>query len=194
MIYYSDNLTTLFLGDCRELMPTLCDYDLLLTDPPYGIGAGRDVCRHGFKPKEWDDEAPQELVELSIKKASKSIVWGGNYFRLPTSRNWLVWDKQQPQQFSLAQVELAWASWDGNAKMYASRASANKKFHPTQKPVGLMRWCIGLAGASTVLDTFAGSGTTLVAAKLEGIPSAGIEKDEEYCEIAAKRLEQKTLF
>lgn len=194
MIYYSDKLTTLLHCDCREILPGMETMDLLLTDPPYGIGASRDVCRHGFKPMDWDSKPPQELVDMAIGKADRAIVWGGNYFTLPRSRNWLVWDKQQPSDFSLAQVELAWVSWDGNAKMYTSRASSLKKQHPTQKPVGLMRWCIGLANASSVLDAFAGSGTTLLAAKMEGVPSIGIEREESYCEIAAKRLEQGVLF
>ena len=96
----------------------------------------------------------------------------------------------------MADFELAWCSWDGNAKQFREiRNPDGKRQHPTQKPLSLMCWCLSFAkDAETILDPFAGSGTTLVAAKLEGRKAIGIEINERYCEIAASRLAQGVLF
>ena len=126
-----------------------------------------------------------------------SIIWGGNYFELPVSQGWLVWDKGQ-RDFTLADAELAWTSRDKATRVFSfSRAAAlaeGLRVHPTQKPLALMKWCIGLVPeAKTVLDPFMGSGTTLVAAKLLGLRAVGIEINEQYCEAAVQRLRQGVL-
>lgn len=195
--YYQDERCTIYNADCRKVLPWLGTFDLLLTDPPYGIGIAANPVRQKHEKQDWDDLCPPRyLVEMAVESARFAIIWGGNYFGLPASRKFLVWDKQQPADFSLAQCEQAWCSWDGNAKTYTKRVINYSKVHPTQKPEGLMKWCIGQTPekVETIVDPFMGSGTTLVAAKSEGIAAVGIEINEGYCEAAAKRLEQGVLF
>jgi DNA modification methylase len=201
--YYQDALVTIYNADCRQVLPFLPKFDLLLTDPPYGIGADKHEgpAEHGWKQwnsSGWDKEKPPAwLLEMIREAAKEAIVWGGNYYSLPPSMGWLVWDKGQ-RDFSLADAELAWTSRQKAVRCFDySRAAMMKegRVHPTQKPSALMKWCLGLVPeAQTVLDPFAGSGTTGVACKLEGRKATLIEISEEYCEKAAKRLSQGVLF
>ncbi len=205
--YYQDEYSTLYHGNCREILPTLEPVDLVLTDPPYGIkeNAFRIASRSklakttDYGSFDWDSKpASKELIELCIQKSTIAIIWGGNYFHLPPSRGWLVWDKLNSGNF--ADCELAWSNaktsvrifrflWNGMIR--AGEARRRPRFHPTEKPVELMSWCLSFAPkAKTVLDPFMGSGTTLRAAKNSGIKAIGIELEEKYCEIAAKRLAQ----
>lgn len=193
--YYQDSAVTIYHGDCREIVPTLGRFDLLLTDPPYGlaeklVGGTWGKAFEG-KYKDWDAEAPN--IDHLLKVVDKAVVWGGNYFTLPPSRCWFVWDKPQ-KMATVADCELAWCSWDANARIFnKSRNPDGKRQHPTQKPLELMRWCIQLAGdaAQTILDPFAGSGTTGRAAKDMGRKAVLIEREERYCEIAAERMRQQ---
>jgi hypothetical protein len=110
---------TLYLGDCREILPTLGRFDAVVTDPPYGIDYGRSgrfSASHGWGPwrenVEWDAERPQsEIFATMLSCSDVQIIWGGNYFTdyLPPSMQWLIWDKGQ-REFSLADCELAWSS------------------------------------------------------------------------------------
>jgi site-specific DNA-methyltransferase (adenine-specific) len=204
--YYADDSVTLYHGDCREVLPTLEHFDLLLTDPPYGIGG---VWKGGFSGKhgwgkagdesgvrnEWDATAPDEsTIALLLASADDAVIWGGNYFALPPSRGWLVWNKPE-RNFTLAEAELAWTSRDMVIRVADLPRSEAGRQHPTQKPLSLMHWCLRFfPKAATVVDPFAGSGTSLVAAKTIGLKSVGIEAHERYCEIAARRLAQDTLF
>lgn len=198
--YYCDDSVCILLGDCREIVPTLGRFDLLLTDPPYGDGyASHPVCGKGKKSSnhaamDWDDSAP-ELGEF-IRACNGAIVWGGNYQLLPPRRRWLAWIKRDAPP-SLSNVELAWTSFDANAKFFdwtISATNAERVGHPTQKPLALMLWCISLAGdVQTILDPFAGSGTTGRAAKDLGRKATLIEREERYCEIAARRMAQEVL-
>lgn len=204
--YYSDEAVTIYNADCRQVLPFLGRFDLLLTDPPYGIGEKWAVdgafASVGGKlwdsTSKWDSTVMQLEIDFAMAQAEKSIIWGGNYYRLNPSRGYLVWDKMQTG-FSLADSELAWCSWEATPRTFRfarAQLATEGKVHPTQKPLGLMKWCIGIAGekVSTVLDPFAGSGTTGVAAKLEGRKATLIEISEEYCEKAANRLQQGVLF
>ena len=144
----------------------------------------------------WDAETPsEETIADVLKAATVGIVWGGNYFRLPPSRCWLSWEKSSRMD-TLADFELAWTSMDRPCK--AKREDRNpdgKRCHPTQKPLSILRWCFGfVADAKTIIDPFAGSCTTGVAAKLEGRHATLIEISERYCEIGAERLRQGVLF
>ena len=201
--YYSDERCTIFNHDCRKVLPWLPAFDLLLTDPPYGIGEdggrfrGRKGEGHRVLPKKgWDVVRPGRAVfELMLDSSDSQAIWGGNYFAdlLPATRGWLYWDKKMGGDFS--DGELAYTSRDAVLRSFSFCNKGHGKQHPTQKPVALMRWCLSFSpDAVTVLDPFMGSGTTLVASKLEGRKALGIELDEEYCEIAADRLRQGVLF
>jgi DNA modification methylase len=207
--YYQDEAVTIYNADCRKVLPFLDRFDLLLTDPPYGIGYGgkqnsvggtEGRARNGWRTwkTDWDESPPPRwMIDMIQDSADHAIVWGGNYYALPPSMGWLVWDKGQ-RDFSLADAELAWTNRNKAVRCFDySRGEAAKddRVHPTQKPVALMRWCLGLVpDAATVLDPFMGSGTTLVACKLDGRKAVGIEINEGYCEAAANRLRQGVLF
>jgi site-specific DNA-methyltransferase (adenine-specific) len=170
-------------------------FDLLLTDPPYGIGIAANPVRQAHEKHDWDNERPDRaLIGLCLSMATHQIVWGGNYFGLPASQCFLVWDKGQPQDFSLAMCEQAWTNLKMPAKLFRKSVLSYRKQHPTEKPVELLSWCMErVASARTVIDPFAGSGSTGEAAKLLGREATLIEREERYCEIAAKRLEQEVL-
>lgn len=143
------------------------------------------------RKKEWDAVSISSVVIETIRaSAREQIIWGGNYFHLPPSRGFLVWDKKQPENFSLAMCEMAWWSRDTNAKVYSRSVLGYHKEHPTQKPVELMEWCLTFAPkAKTIIDPFMGSGTTGVACAKQGRSFIGIEMDESYFNVACRRIE-----
>lgn len=179
--------------------------DLVLTDPPYGMGMGSGMFGNGVRKlhlgeNDWNDTPPdlKPIISLGVP----CVIWGGNYFPLPVSRGWFVWDKGTGENH-FSDAELAWTNRDAVLKLIRhSWVGANAKermdadrFHPTQKPIPVMTWCLGFfPDAQTILDPFMGSGTTLVAAKLLGRRAIGIEIEEKYCEIAVQRLAQDSLF
>ena len=192
----------LWHGDCREVLPLLPPVDLVLTDPPYGIGFAAQPTRsqraNGIVATAWDDETPPAWVfGLLLEKAKNAIVWGGNYYALPASRGWLVWMKSGNAP-SMADLEMAWTSMDMDARCFeksVKSASLEKNLqsaaHPTQKPVVLMEWSLGFAPeAQTVCDPFMGSGTTGVACARMGLQFVGIERERKYFDIACGRIEQ----
>ncbi len=187
---------TLYLGDCREIMPTLGKVDAVVTDPPYGInaqnGIGRsDRIRQKNKPKSDWDAKPADMSWLGAYDRP-AIVWGGNYFGLPAHRAPLVWDKNNAGR-DFADFELAWTNLDMVARIFTMRPMNmdGGKQHPTQKPLALMQWCLGfLPDAKTILDPFMGSGTTGVACVKTGRKFIGIELDPDYFDIACKRIEE----
>ena len=193
----------------------------MLTDPPYGIGyipRTRQANETRFKKTIYEGERilgddTQFEPQFLLATGDKHIVWGCNNFsnRLPPSNGWLVWDKKVDPKFygktSFGDAELAWTNiikrvliyrhiWNGIIRQGEEAGQVGTgRLHPTQKPVALMRWCIGLCPDTpqTILDPFMGSGTTLRAAKDLGRRAIGIEIEEKYCEIAAKRLAQEVL-
>lgn len=203
---------TLYLGDCRDILPTLGKVDAVVTDPPYGInlntdntrfsgGSPNSVAKRGAKIGSAnglriieDDRAfdPAFLVSLPGDK----IIWGWNNYpdRLPRGAC-LIWLKRNDAAFGsfLSDAELAWMS-KGHG-VYCKRdlsnaAIANERVHPTQKPLSLMEWCLGfLPKAHLILDPFMGSGTTGVAAVQMGRKFIGIEREPKYFDIACKRIE-----
>lgn len=193
---------TMYLADCREVLPTLPISDLCLTDPPYGIDygkAGGFSASHGWgswrENVAWDAERPsKELFELILARSKSQVIWGGNYFTdyLPPSMQWLVWDKGQ-RNFSLADCEFAWTSQNKAARIFEysrGKALQDGKQHPTQKPVELMSWCLDLfkPKPKSVVDPFMGSGTSAISCFRRGIPFVGIERDEGYFDGAVERL------
>lgn len=198
---------TLYCGDCAEIAPTLGRFDLLLTDPPYGIGeaAGKNKSRNNlthatdYGSDNWDDAPPDAEVLSRLRGlCANQIIFGGNYFDLPPSSCWLVWDKDNGAS-DFADCELAWTNlqkavrrlkyrWNGMLQENMARKEARE--HPTQKPVPVMRWCLSQAGAAqTVFDPFMGSGTTGVACHQMGKTFTGIEREPKYFDIACRRIE-----
>jgi DNA modification methylase len=216
--YYQDDAVTIYHGDCREILPQLGRFDAVITDPPYGMNWNTDSTRFtGGQYKRGDGRDDWGAIAQDCKPFDPSpwlvfervVMFGANHYaeRLPVGTT-LVWLKKADHLFGtfLSDAEIAWMK--GGHGVYCfrkqfpppSRIAENdgkKVAHPTQKPVGLMRWCITKAkipDGGILLDPFMGSGTTLVAAKLEGLRSVGIELEERYCEIAARRLSQGVLF
>lgn len=193
----------LILGDCAAILPTLDPVDLLLVDPPYGIGADEAAAKNKGKwgwvdygESQWDRERPARAIFDAMLAVSKEqVIWGGNYFTdyLPPTMRWLIWDKGQ-RNFSLADFEIAWTSQQKASRIFdyaRAKALGDGKEHPTQKPVALMEWCLTfLPTAKTILDPFMGSGTTLVACQKMGRNGIGIEIDPDYFAIACKRVDE----
>lgn len=191
-VYNKDGIIIL-RGDSSDYVKSLDDkqFDLLLTDPPYGINIANKPFRGKFKPKEWDKSTPSvEHILNCIRVTKDQVIWGGNYFTLPASRGFLIWDKKQSPKFSSAMCEFAWTSRNAPAKMFARHAASFEKFHPTTKPLDLLEWCVSFFPKTTsILDPYMGSGSSLVVAKKLGLAAVGVELDEEYIEVAIKRLE-----
>ena len=208
--YYQDSAVTIYNGDCRQILPALGEFDLLLTDPPYGIGADnqKQILSRSKKAKakdygkqNWDSSTVEDwLLLLALSKASNQIIFGGNYYNLPPSQCWLVWDKQNGEN-DFADCEMAWTNYRKSIRLKSHlwngmiRKNNEERFHPTQKPLEIMTWALTFAGedAKTIIDPFAGSGTTGRAAKDLGRQAVLIEREEKYCEIAAKRMAQEVL-
>jgi DNA modification methylase len=213
--YYQDERVTLYHGDCREIAPGLGrDFDLI-SDPPYGMKFDTDMTRFSGgalarrredRGKAWqrvhgDDQPFDPSPWLQYPGV---LLWGVNHFaqRLPVG-TWLVWVKKPVERYGtfLSDAEVAWVKgghgiylryvpWEG----FIGKRDVNASSHPTQKPIEIMRWSIEKAGTGRpVLDPFAGSGTTLLAAKDMGLSAVGVEIDERHCETAARRLSQGVL-
>lgn len=193
--YYEEPGITIYHGDCRDILPHLPKVDLVLTDPPYGLNRS-DPVRQPRGTILWDSSVPESDVFDQLRSLSTDqIIWGGNYFPLPPCKGFLIWDKEQPENFSLSMCEMAWSSLDKPAKIFRySVRLYTDRLHPTEKPEALMHWCLSFVpDAHTILDPFMGSGTTLRAAKDLGRTCIGIEIEEKYCEIAVQRLQQSVL-
>lgn len=200
--YYEADGITIYCSDNRQVLPHLEPQDLLLTDPPYGIGFAAQPTDYqrlrGQKREQWDNEPAEEWALILARKLCRvQIVWGGNYYTLPVSRCWLSWYKPDAPP-SMGNVEYAWTNLDQNSRQISqsiSATNAERVGHPTQKPLRVMTWALQQAGeVQTVLDPWMGSGTTLVAAKLKGLRAIGIEANEDYCKLAVSRLAQGVLL
>ena len=192
---------TLYLGDCRDVLPTLGKVDAVVTDPPYGLGDKLDGAGvssqwgllYGEGAPAWDKETAIDALKASMQKGRWQIVWGGNYYALPPMRCWLLWDKMQ--EHTSGHAEMAWTNLDKPIRTFRyarAQLASEGKVHPTQKPEPLMRWCINHLpdNAQIILDPFMGSGTTGVAAVQMGRNFIGIERDPGYFDIACRRIEQ----
>ena len=198
---------TLYLGDCREVLPLVAPVDAIVCDPPYGIKAARaDNASRSMMAQSrdygtdgWDDAPLDDDVIAEWRRLSRwQIIFGGNYYSLPPSSCWLVWDKQNGAN-DFADCELAWTNlpkavrriywqWHGMIR----KGGEERGFHPTQKPVGVMEWCIHHlpADVRTVCDPTMGSGTTGVACVKMGKRFIGIEREPRYFDAACLRIEQ----
>ena len=169
--------------------------DLLLTDPPYGISATKMTLGTGkkeFHRGDWDNEKPD--ITLFLKYCDKQIFWGGNYFAdvLPINNDWLCWHKKN-DNLSFSEFELAWTNIKKNCRILSHHWGGEKKKHPTQKPLEVIKWCIELEkDAKNILDVFLGSGTTLIACEKTNRKCYGMELDPHYCDVIVKRWEEYT--
>ncbi len=197
------------MGDCREVLPALDlqhPFDALVTDPPYGIAMAREGtigssnlgAVRDYGVKSWDDETADAALSLATSYAHWHIIFGGNYYDLGPTSCWLVWDKLNTGDF--ADCELAWTNMPKAIRrlryMWNGMLRANGETrgdHPTQKPIGVMKWAISQlpqAEVRTILDPFAGSGTTGVAALQLGKCFVGIEREPQYFDAMCRRIEE----
>jgi len=192
-------MITITNEDNMDLMSRYPDnyFDLAIVDPPYGIGISSNPVRQKHKNKNWDDNIPKKKYFTELFMVSKNqIIWGGNYFDLPPTQGFFVWDKKQPHDFSLAMCEYAWSSLQKPAKMWTLSVLKEKgKIHPTQKPVELYEWLLmnNAKDGDKILDTHLGSGSIAIACHNLGFDLTACELDKEYYENALKRLKQHTL-
>lgn len=203
--YFDQDGITVYQGDCREIIPSLA-FGAIVSDPPYGMAykplRGADGSKRWTAGIRGDADAfdPSHLLG-----GVPCVLWGANWYShaVPGHGGWLVWNKtcdHRKNGFVASDCELAFASeatrchrfdlqWGGEAR------NGEPFYHPTQKPVALMRWCLQFVPETAViLDPYCGAGPTLVAAKELGRRAIGIEIEERFCETAAKRLAQGMLF
>ena len=211
--FYQDKYVTIFNADCRDILPSLEPVDLVLTDPPYGI----DIAKTGkvggenkaqvkqYIASDWDkDRLSIDVINLIRSKSVNQIIFGGNYIAdlLPASPCWIVWDKDNTGNF--ADCELAWTSfktatrkylWRWNGMLQEAGNPKEVRHHPTQKPEGLFSAIIAGYSKDTdlILDPFFGSGTTGYCSKKLQRRCIGIEIEEKYCEVAARRCQQEVM-
>ena len=204
--------------DCLEFMKQVPDdyFDLVLTDPPYGIDVAKNGAVGGgshrgkakdFGSKDWDKEIPpKEYFEEMLRISKNCIIFGGNYFLdyLHNTRCFITWYKHngQPKR-TFADSEVAWTNFDNNCEVYSFKwdgfiqqnmANKEERHHPTQKPTELFKMILRdyavKKDKKTVFDPFIGSGTTALACKSLGLDWCGCELEADYVEIANKRLQQ----
>lgn len=174
---------------------------LAIVDPPYGIGMdGGNVGYKGFndfKKKEWDNAPPDSKYFIELQSVSKNqIIWGGNYFPLPPTRCVIVWDKGEGfYNRTYAELEMAWTSFDENARIFKrdplAKGDYHNKINPCQKPVALYKWLLSKYAKQSdlILDTHVGSASSLIACIDMGFDYVGFELDKDYYESARKRIE-----
>jgi site-specific DNA-methyltransferase (adenine-specific) len=204
---------TLYLGDCREILPTLGKVDAVVTDPPYGIAhkAHSNTKRNGWCGEKYYANASlhgdaQDFDPSPFLKFDHVILWGANHYaqQLPRGR-WLVWNKlgQLEPWDTFSDIEIAWMNQRGADRMFSllwkglaqgEKIGGGERFHPTMKPIALMSWCLSFIPfpEALILDPFMGSGTTGVAAVKLGRKFIGIEIEPKYFDIACCRIEAET--
>lgn len=203
--YYKDSLVEIWHGDCRELLSSL-RFDFICTDPPYGINHPTNYKTRGREKLAactdyilvYEDDKPFDPSHL-LAMNCPLLLWGANYYadKLPPSGGWLVWDKERPDTLDQSTCELAWTNFVKGVRRFRYQWNGMLRdgdeglVHPTQKPVALSEWIMGLCWTptGTVCDPYMGAGGTLKAAKLLNRKAIGIEIEERYCEIAARRCE-----
>lgn len=191
---WSDKITVTN-EDNMELMSRYEDnhFDLAIVDPPYGIGISSNPFRQKHEKCDWDNAIPNKQYFDELMRVSKNqIIWGGNYFDLPPSQGFIIWDKKQPQDFSSAMCEMAWMSFQKPAKIFRKHVvtAEPNKIHPTQKPVALYKWLLDKYAkqGDKILDTHLGSGSIAIACHDYGFELTACELDTEYYEAAKKRF------
>jgi site-specific DNA-methyltransferase (adenine-specific)/modification methylase len=206
-----DGTIRLYRADCRDILPELrsLDVDSVVTDPPYGISyeahryarasRGRKTTFIGYMEGDRIDFDPGPILSFGVP----TIIWGANNFaeRLPRG-GWLCWDKRTSEQADKmfgSPFELAWHSNPSKYKMlrllhngmFNADGANSRRFHPTQKPIKLMSWCLSMVPGKTILDLYMGSGTTGVACVRAGLGFVGVEVDEKYFRVAVERIKKE---
>jgi len=191
-------------GDSLQALKGYGDnhFDIAIVDPPYGIGYAKrksktKTSKIQYTPKDWDNEVPTKEYFNELFRVSKNqIIWGGNYFELPTTRCYVIWDKCQPEGLDQAMCEFAWCSFDKSAKIYKTSVQQMQftRIHPTQKPVKLYKWLLEnyTSEGDLILDTHLGSGSIAIACHYMKRRLVGYEIDAEYYEKACKRFKEQT--
>ena len=193
--------------DNMELMARYPDnyFDLAIVDPPYGIdlanmnmGLGNapkssKAKNRKWKAKDWDKSTPTKEYFKELFRVSKNqIIWGGNYFELPPCNKFIIWDKEIPKGLTFSDCEYGWTSFKGANKIFKYSAYKNKseKFHPTQKPPKLYKYCLlnYAKQGDKILDTHLGSGSIAIACHDLGFDLTACELDTEYYNAAIKRI------
>ncbi len=196
-------MLTITNEDNMELMARYPDnyFDLAIVDPPYGLGdsvvnSGGRFARYENKNGNWDNETPTiEYFKELFRISKNQIIWGGNYFELPPTKCFLIWDKKQPQDVSFASCEFAWTSFNSVAKTFYFRPQGQEnRFHPTQKPVALYKWLLDKYAKPNdkILDTHLGSGSIAIACHDYGFDLTACELDKEYFDKAMQRINNHT--
>lgn len=199
---------TLYLGDCLDYMRTMepGSVDAVITDPPYGINENnnKNLSRSNIAKSidygdfDWDKKpATKEQIDYCRKCSQSQVIFGGNYFHLPPSSGWVVWDKLNGKN-DFSDCELAWTSYKRGVRIFRYlwngmiKDKPEIRYHPTQKPLALMLWIIEnyTSLGDLIFDPFMGSGTTGVAALQLGRRFIGCEIDPGYFAIAEKRIKQ----
>ena len=195
-----------YLEDCVQGLKRFADkhFDLAIVDPPYGIGmdggnVGYKVFKN-IKKKDWDKEIPNAESFTELFRVSKNqVIFGGNYFGLPPTRCYLVWDKGEGfYNRTYAECELAWTSFDANTCKIKydplAKGDYKGKIHPCQKPVTVYDWILQKYAKPNdlILDTHLGSGSSRIAAHKGGFNFIGFEIDPEYFEKQEKRFKNFT--
>jgi site-specific DNA-methyltransferase (adenine-specific) len=185
--------------DCMELLKATPDkfYDLSIVDPPYGIGVNQMNMggRNTVKPtsKNWDNSIPnQEYFNELSRVSKKQIIWGGNYFNLPPSQYFAIWDKGETMYGrDFAEMEYAWCS-AGGTRILKLNPNQPERFHPTQKPIKLYEWLLTnyAKQGDKILDTHLGSGSHAIACNNLGFEITACELDPDYFQASIKRIEQ----
>jgi site-specific DNA-methyltransferase (adenine-specific) len=193
---------TLIHGDSLQSLKSYGDnhFDIAIVDPPYGIGdkfKGGKTGKMNFNEvveKDWDKVPPMEYWNELMRVSKNQIIWGGNYFPLPPTRCFIVWDKQISEDFTLAMAELAWTSFDKLAKICKMPTQKDGKIHPTQKPIKLYKWLLHnyTNEGDLILDTHLGSGSIAIACHQMKRKLIGYEIDADYYRKACKRFEEQT--
>jgi site-specific DNA-methyltransferase (adenine-specific) len=225
--HYKTETLDLRLMDCMDLMKEYPDkhFDLAIVDPPYGIGwdkqnlsaslglrkdgsrrvdkswKARNTAKEKYKRGEWDSKIPEtKYFEEIFRVSKKQIIWGGNYFPLPPTGGWIIWDKKKPHDVSFSEGEMAWTNccqsvrffrwlWAGYAK-----EEPENRIHPTQKPVALYRWLLAnyAKDGMKILDTHLGSMSHAIAAHYGGVHLTGCELDPDYFADGIERVKNET--
>ena len=188
--------------DCMEGMKQFPDkyFELAIVDPPYGIGINHNMGRRkgdkhsDYKKVNWDNEIPTADYFEELRRVSQNqIIWGANYYSMPPTKSFIVWRKPQiSEQMSFSMLEYAWTSFDKTAKEWIGMSNEKDRIHPTQKPVALYKWLLMnyAKQGDKILDTHVGSASSLIACYDMGFDYIGFEIDEDYYNMAQKRIEE----